>query len=51
MTNRVIQKNNIGGAWSIELLGTLDLLELHNYGGYSCYCGYYGYLYFQEEKI
>ena len=41
----VIKKNNFGGAWSFELLGTPNLIGLPGYGGYG------GYLYFQEKNI
>ena len=44
----VIKKNNFGGAWSFELLGTPNLIGLPGYGGYG---GYGGYLYFQEKII
>ena len=37
-------KKYICGAWSLELLGTPDLLKQIGYGGYG------GYLYFQEKK-
>ena len=44
----VIKKNNFGGAWSFELLGTPYLIGLPRYGGYG---GNGGHLYFQEKII
>ena len=42
MVKTVINKKNICGAWSLELLGTPDFLKQIGFGGY---------LYFQERNI
>jgi hypothetical protein len=44
-------KKYICGAWSLELLGTPNLIGLPGYGGYGGYSGYGGYLDFQEKII